>query len=128
MTGHGEKQSHKQEQAIVALLTASSVCDAARQAGIGEKTLLRWLRTQAFQTAYREARRQVVQQAIAQVQHVTGEAVETLRQVMRDINAPASAKVSAAKTMLDTAIKAVELEDLDARIAALEAHATAPRV
>jgi len=48
--------------------------------------------------------------------------VETLRSVMQDKDAPASAKVSAAKAILETAIKAVELEDLEARIAALEAQ------
>ena len=87
-----------------------------------QETLRRWLRDDAiFQMAYREARRQVVQQAIVQVQQATGEAVATLRQVMQAADAPASAKVSAAKTILETAIKAVELEDLEARIVALEA-------
>ena len=56
-----------------------------------------------------------------QVQQATGEAVATLRQVMQTADAPASAKVSAAKTILETAVKAVELEDLEARIVALEA-------
>jgi hypothetical protein len=39
---------------------------------------------------------------------------------MQDAEAPASARVSAAKAVLETAIKAVELEDLEARIVALE--------
>ena len=55
-----------------------------------------------------------------QVQQATGEAVETLRKVMQAADAPASAKVSAAKTILETAVKAVELEDLEPRIVALE--------
>jgi hypothetical protein len=40
---------------------------------------------------------------------------------MHDADATASARVSAAKAVLETAVKAVELEDLEARIAALEA-------
>ena len=55
-----------------------------------------------------------------QVQQATGEAVETLRKVMQAADAPASARVSAAKTIFETAVKAVELEDLEARIVALE--------
>src|SRR5215475_12667543 len=121
MAGHGENLSHKQEQTIAALLTAPNLADAAHHAGIGGRTLLRWLKETAFQAAYREARRAVVQHAIVQVQHATGEAVETLRSVMQAADAPASAKVSAAKTILETAVKAVELEDLEARIATLEA-------
>jgi hypothetical protein len=121
MKTHGEKLSRKQELAIAALLTCSAITDAAHQCGIGAVTLHRWLKEATFQTAYREARRQVVQQAITQVQQASGEAVETLRKVMQAPDTPASAKVSAAKTILETAVKAVELEDLEARIAALEA-------
>jgi uncharacterized small protein (DUF1192 family) len=120
MTGHGEKLTRKQEQAITALLTCSSITDAAAQCGLAEVIIRRWLKQEAMQAAYRDARREVVRQAITQVQQATGEAVETLRQVMQDVDAPASAKVSAAKTILDTAVKAVELEDLEVRIAALE--------
>jgi hypothetical protein len=121
MKGHGEKLSRKQEALISALLTAPTLADAAHTAGIGEVTAWRWLKDATFQATYREARRQVVQQAIVQVQQATGEAVATLRQVMQAADAPASAKVSAAKTILETAVKAVELEDLEARIVALEA-------
>lgn len=120
MKGHGEKLSRTQEALISALLLAPTLGDAAHAAGIGEVTAWRWLKDAAFQTAYREARRAVVQQAITQVQRATGEAVETLRVVMQNPEAPASAKVSAAKAILETAVKAVELEDLEARIAALE--------
>ena len=56
------------------------------------------------------------------MQQATGEAVETLRQVMQDPEAPASAKVSAARTIPETAVKAVELEDLEEWIAYLEAQ------
>jgi phage terminase small subunit len=117
------KLTRKQEALISALLTAPSLAAAAQQAGLSEVTAWRWLKDATFQAAYREARRAVVQHAIAQVQQATGEAVETLRAVMQDADAPASAKVSAAKTILDTAVKAVELEDLEARIAALEQQA-----
>ena len=126
MKAHGEKLSRKQELALAALLTCSAITDAAKQCGIGEVTLHRWLKDATFQAAYRDARRAVVQHAITQVQQATGEAVETLRRVMQDPEAPASAKVSAAKNILDTAVKAVELEDLEARITALEQQARTP--
>ena len=114
------KLTRKQEALISALLTAPSLAAAAQQAGLSEVTAWRWLKDATFQAAYREARRAVVQHAITQVQQATGEAVETLRSVMQDAEAPASARVSAAKAVLETAVKAVELEDLEARIVALE--------
>jgi DNA-binding transcriptional MerR regulator len=122
MSGHGEKLSRKQDQAITAMVTCASITEAAAQCGLAEVTLRRWLKQDGFQQAYRDARRAVVQHAIVQVQRATGEAVETLRAVMQDTDASASARVSAAKAILETAVKAVELEDLEARIAALEAQ------
>jgi phage terminase small subunit len=112
--------TRRQEAFIAALLSCPTIAHAARTAGIAEVTAGRWLKDATFQAAYRESRRQVVQQAIVQVQHATGTAVQTLVAVMQDTEAPASARVSAAKTILDTAVKAVELEDLEARITALE--------
>jgi hypothetical protein len=106
MPGHGEKLTRRKEQAISALLLHATLSEAATALAVDESTLRRWLREDtAFQTAYREARRAVVQQAITQVQQATGEAVETLRSVMQDSEAPASARVSAAKAVLETAIK-----------------------
>lgn len=64
MSGHGEKLNHKQECAIAALLVAPSVTAAALRSGVNENTLLRWLKDPAFQGAYREDRRAVVQRAI----------------------------------------------------------------
>ena len=126
MKAHGEKLSRKQELAIAALLTCSAITDAAKQCGIGEVTLHRWLKDATFQATYRDARRVVVQHAIAQVQRATGEAVETLRSVMQDAEAPASARVSAAKAILETALKGIEIDDLEVRIVALEALGTPP--
>ena len=57
MVGHGAKFGRKKEEAIAALLTQPSIEQAARVAGVGPKTLLRWLKLPEFQAAYREARR-----------------------------------------------------------------------
>ena len=120
MTGHGEKLSRNQERAIAALLTNSSIPAAAQKINVGEKTLWRWMQTEQFRTAYLDARREVVRQAIALVQAGMSEAVQTLRDVMSNAEAPASARVSAAKAMIDTGLKAAEFEDLAERVGALE--------
>ncbi|POA51337.1 hypothetical protein, partial [Pseudomonas sp. GW531-R1] len=73
----------------------------------------------AFIDEYRAARREVVGHSITQLQRATGEAVEALRDVATDTNAPAGARVSAARAILDTSMKAVELEDLAARVDAM---------
>ena len=125
MSGHGQKLSRKEEAAISALLTQGTLAEAASLAGIGEATLRRWLQRDDFQAAYRRARRETVSQAVAHLQRVSGEAVETLRTIMNDDQKPSSARVTAARVILEMSIKAVELEDLEVRIAALEALSAA---
>jgi DNA-binding MurR/RpiR family transcriptional regulator len=120
MRGPAEKLSRKREVAIAALLTAPTIADAADAASISEPTLWRWLQREDFQTAYRQARREAVSQAVAYLQRVASDAVDTLRAVMQDSQKPASARVSAARAVLDLAIRGVEIEDLEARIQALE--------
>jgi hypothetical protein len=121
MAALDDKLHGKQAAAIAALLAQRTIAEAAQQVGIGERTLLRWLQEDsAFQAAYRTARRHVVQHAVAQVQQATSTAVATLEAIMQDSTASASARVSAAKAVLETAIKGVEVEDLEARMTALE--------
>jgi hypothetical protein len=122
-SGHGQKLSRKQEHTIAALLDCDSIAAAAAQAGIAEGTVYRWLKDAAFEEAYRKARGQVVRHSIIKLQRATGRAVETLVAVMEDEDVTASARVSAAKAVLEMAIKGVELDDLEARITALEEQA-----
>ena len=68
MAGHGEKFGRKKEEAIAALLTQRNVEEAARVAGIGTRTLLRWLKIPEFDAAYRQARRAAFAQTIARLQ------------------------------------------------------------
>jgi hypothetical protein len=120
MTGHGTKFGRKQEEAIAALLVHRSIEEAARAAGVGYKTLLRWLEIPEFQARFLLARRKVVHQAIARLQQATGAASLTILKLMTDPNVPAAVKLRAAESVIDHAIKAIELEDIEARLVALE--------
>ena len=122
MTGHGQKLSRKKEIAIAALIALPTIGDAAKSVGVGEKTLFRWLQLPDFQVAYRKARKEVVTQAVAQIQNGLSDAIKTLSEIMKDTGAPASARVTAARSMIDTAFKAVEIEDLESRLSDLEDH------
>ena len=122
MAGKADILTPQQQKACLALLTEPTIAAAAAKAGVGERTLYRWLARDDFVEAYREARRKALGQAVARLQQLSSGAVAVLAQVAADKTAPASARVAAASKILDTAIKAVELEDLEQRIAALEAH------
>ena len=123
MKGHGEKLSRNQERAISALLVHPTMTQAADAAGIGEVTLWRWLRIPTFKQQYRLARREAVSQAVGQLQAACSVAVVALTDISQDVKCPASARVSAARTVLEMALKGVELEDLAVRVEELEQQA-----
>lgn len=68
-----------------------------------------------------EARRAAFGQAVARLQQGTTAAATTLLKVLVDQNTPASVKVRAAEAILNHAAKAIEVEDIEARVAAPEA-------
>lgn len=121
MAGHGEKISRNRERAISALLSSPSIPEAAKASGLSERSLYRWLQDEEFQETYQAARREVVKHAVTTVQAAMSKAVETLREIMEDTDAPASARVSAARAVLDLGLKATEIEDLQRRVAEIEA-------
>ena len=123
MTGHGTKFGRKKEDAIAALLSNRNVEEAARAAGVGYKTLLRWLEIPEFQDAYRKARREGVQQAIARLQQAAGIASLTMLKMMADPNLPGAVRLRAAAYVVNYAIKGVEVDDFEARLEQLERSA-----
>ena len=120
MKGHGAKLPRKQGEAITALLLCDTLDKAAKQVGVAPSTLYRWLQEEEFNTAYREAKTACMSQVIGRLQQISSEAVETLRTIMIDQDKPTSSRVQAARTILETSIKAVELEELGERLDSLE--------
>jgi hypothetical protein len=125
MVGHGAKFTRKKEEAIAALLTQRNFEEAARGAGIGIQTLMRWLKLPEFQAAYREARRLAYSQSIARLQQASSAAAATFLKLMVDPNVPAAVRLRAADCVFAHAAKAIEIEDIEVRVAALEGAAKA---
>jgi transposase-like protein len=120
-----QKLTQKQEKAICALLMERTIQDAAKRVGVTDGTLRRWMTDENFKADYARARADVTGQAIARVQSASTKAVDTLLEIMEDREKPASTRVTAAKCLLEMAIKATELENIEARLTALEDQITA---
>jgi len=116
----------KQHKALAALLSEPTVTAAAANVGIGERTLHTWLREPAFDAAYTAARHDAVGLAVGRLQHATGIAVDALIDVLdtQYTPAPAAVRVSAAKVIIEYALRFRELDELESRIAQLEQAAT----
>jgi hypothetical protein len=118
----------RQSKALEALLSEGSIGKAAAACEVPERTLRHWLRSDAaFQDAYREARRESVRQSVARLQQASGAAVTVLLQLMATKGSPPAVRLAAATKVLEMSHKAIELDDVIARIEALEAaHAQKP--
>jgi len=120
-TRAGRKRSAKSDDKLVlALLQQPTLDKAAAAAGISTATA--WRRTQDpdFQDQLRKARREAFSQSVGRLQQAGPSAVNTLLRVMADPAAAAASKVRAASQVLEISVRAMELDDLEARIARLE--------
>jgi hypothetical protein len=110
----------RHETVIAALLSESSLEAAAARAGISYVTLWRMLRDQDFNKAYKAAQREAMSQATARMKANAMQAVTTLETVMSEPGPRARAQVAAARAYLEFALRALELDDLQSRLDALE--------
>src|SRR5438445_3633287 len=127
MKGHGAKFERKYEEAVAALLTQRNMDEASKSVGISVNTLLSWMKVPEFQKTYREARRAAFQQSIARLQQGSSAAATTLIKLLLDANTPASVRARVADSIFAHASKAIEIEDIEARVSDLERAADAAK-
>jgi transposase-like protein len=120
MRGHGTKFGRKKDEAIAALLTQRNIEEAAKSVGIAPNTLLKWMKEREFDAAYRAGKRAAFGQAVARLQQGTSAAATTLLKMMIEPGTPPSVRVRAAEAIFNHAAKAIEIEDVEARVSALE--------
>ena len=114
-------KSRFRQNAITCLLAASSLEDAATQAGISKRTLLRWLADEDFRQQYMAAKADVLKMATGILAGNATAAANTLEKIFSANPQPhQGARVAAASATLRLALDAFALESLDERIRALE--------
>jgi AcrR family transcriptional regulator len=106
------------EKVLIALIETSSVREAAKKSGIGEATIYRYLQDKEFLSEYRNARRQTVESAIAQMQGAASEAVSRLKELQYCENPAVAARC--AQVIYENSIKGMEMTDVLQRLEVLE--------
>jgi hypothetical protein len=107
---------------IAALITSPTIKAAAEMAKIGETTLHNRLNNPAFQRKYRAACVDLVKDHAATMQIAMGEAIGTLREIIKDKSNASGVRASAADTILRNGLKLTEQADFLERLEALEAE------
>lgn len=124
MTANGKFQRGKtvrlREQAIAALLTNPSMRDAAREAGVGYSTLIRWSNEPEFAAALKAARNELLDSAIQRLKTAAFNAVGTLIEVAASPASSDMARVSSSKALIELALRVGTIEQLADRIEELE--------
>lgn len=119
---------HRQQTAAIqALLTQPTIELAARTSGISPTTLYRYMQLEEFQAAYKDAKQRMLDGAINKLRNASSGAVDVLEAIAHDLASPQSSRVAAAKAILQLAIEAGAIEDLNERLSELESR-TAPTI
>ena len=110
----------RQHRAVESLTVCTSIPSAAKHAGVGKRTLYRWLQQEEFQSAVRRVRQLSLTQLATHLQHMAGRGAGTLNEIMEDKNATSASRVSAARYSMEMFYKAATLEDIMERLMTVE--------
>jgi hypothetical protein len=88
---------------------------------VSPRTMHRYLADKSFKVEYRVAKARMLDGALNRLRSASLEAVEVLVEISNDVAAASSARVSAAKAILELSLKAGAIEEIEDRLAAMEA-------
>ena len=108
---------------ITALITSPSIKKAAEECGITVRTAHTYLSDPDFRAKLQKAQDELTRAGINRVLGSVGIAMNVLDSIMQDEKAAPGPRVSAAKAVLDIAMKAYDLEKVQRRLDALERKA-----
>ncbi len=112
--------SRNQAKGLAALLTHPSVATAAQASGLSVRTLYNYLADQDFKAELSRRQGEILAMTATSLVGLTGQAVETLREIMNDSEATPATRRKAAQAVLSQARQAVLATGLADRVAALE--------
>lgn len=112
--------SPKQNKALQALLTQPTKTDAAQAAGISPRTLRDYLANPEFQSEYKKAFGELVNDAARQAQQSLNPALAALRSIVDDPNQNSNTRIAAARSLLEYGLRLTEISDILTVIETLE--------
>lgn len=119
----GKTRHNADDQLIEALARGQTQTEAAQLAGCSVRTVARRLTDAGFAGRVETFRDALLEQGAARMGGLVELAATTLRQLMEATDSPPAAKLGAAKTVIDAALKLRDTLLIEKRLAALEARA-----
>ena len=110
--------TERQQRVIPHLLASPSTEEACRRAKINKTTVYEWLKEETFRQELKRQRDAVIERALDNLKANISKATETLVKLLDSDKEPIQAR--AAEDIIEFTQKALEHEDLEKRIGALE--------
>lgn len=110
------------DRVALLVLTQPTLKAAAKKAGISYKTLMRYRKNPDFQAALQAEKQAIFHDTMQKAQAYTMEALETLREIQNNPALNESARVSAAKGILELGTQLHSMEAIEAELAELKAR------
>lgn len=105
---------------VVALAEGRTIRDAAKISRLGERTVARRMESPEFRKLVADHRSSMMQRAVGTLANTADEAIATLRDLLTDDSA--TARLGAARSVLDLGARLRDSVELEARISTLEAR------
>lgn len=119
ITTFSEELNARQKRAILHLLSARTVKEAAKAANIRLPTLYKWMKEKLFKDELERLRGEVVSDTVARLKVFSLEAVGVLGELMRNSESD-SIKRGCAGDILENTRSFIQMKDLELRLASLE--------
>jgi hypothetical protein len=116
----------RQWDTITALLTNHSVAEAAKSAGVGTRSVYRWLEQPEFKKALRQARQEQFATINRSLLSMTKTAINTMNDLMTNQTVSESVRYRVARTVLEGFYNFLQPSDLEERIFLLEENNNVP--
>ncbi|MGN1379047.1 MAG: hypothetical protein ACI4XR_01440 [Bacilli bacterium] len=107
-----KKLSVKQELAINELLKGNSIVDSAKNIGVSEATLNRWLTNSEFKASLNERKQLIVDSCIDSVNLMGNKALKVINDILDSENVSYNVKLNASKSVLDMILKFNEQKNI----------------
>jgi hypothetical protein len=114
------KFNRRKIAALASLLECSTITEAAAHCKINERTLRRWLADENFSERYHAECGRLLDGAIDALRGKSLAAVETMTGMSSGVIPASSARLSAARAIVELAIRGTELQELEERLSDLE--------
>jgi len=108
------------ERALACLLVSDSKAEAAKKAGISDRTLRSYLCDPAFKAEFQRRKRKLISDATQQIQKSMKIAISALREIIQSKSSKDSDRITAARLILEFSLRFEEITDLMSRLEDLE--------